>query len=72
MADEGVLKVVEVFGESPAFRAGWTDGRFGPFGSFATNSGIAAWQDMDRLAYYRGHREGRRIREMLRVDVESA
>lgn len=72
MTDERIPRVMEVFEESPAYRAGWRDGRFGPFVSFTKNSGIAVWQDMDRLAYYRGHRYGRRIREMLKVDLESA
>jgi hypothetical protein len=72
MIDERVTKVMEVSEERLAYRAGWRDGRFGPFGSFVTNSSIAAWQDMDRLAYYCGHRDGRRIREMLRVDTEPA
>ena len=72
MMDERVPKVAEGFRETPAYRAGWRDGRFEPGGSFATNSGIVRWQDMERLAYYRGHRDGRRIREMLRVDAEPA
>jgi hypothetical protein len=33
---------------------------------------LAEWAGhQERLAYYRGHREGRRVREML-ADVDSA
>jgi hypothetical protein len=57
------------FGErrkNPAYRNGWGDGRFGPTQSFHENSNLAEWADhQERLSYYRGHREGRRIREML-------
>jgi hypothetical protein len=52
--------------EDTAFRSGWEDGRFGQVQTFANNNNLAAWTDFpDRLSYYRGHREGRRIREML-------
>jgi len=51
--------------ESEAYRDGWRDGRFSPFGSFATNPNLGAWEDFDRLAYYRGYREGLRVRELL-------
>jgi hypothetical protein len=52
--------------KNPAYRNGWGDGRFGPTQSFLENSNLAGWADhQERLSYYRGHREGRRIREML-------
>jgi hypothetical protein len=56
--------------ENPAYRSGWEDGRFGPpEETFVTNANLAVWTEyLDRLAYYRGHRDGRRIREMLGVD----
>ena len=59
-AREGVRR------ESPAYRSGWQDGRFGQLQPFGANNNLAAWtEDLDRLAYYRGHRDGRRVREML-------
>jgi hypothetical protein len=55
--------------ESPAYRSGWEDGRFGSPETFVANANLAAWTEyLDRLAYYRGHRDGRRVREMLGVD----
>ena len=52
--------------EGSAYRSGWEDGRFGQEQTFANNNSLATWTDYpDRLSYYRGHREGRRIREML-------
>jgi hypothetical protein len=49
-----------------AFRDGWEDGRFGPTQVFLENTNLAGWAGhQQRLAYYRGHREGRRVREML-------
>ena len=56
-----------VRGEDSAYRSGWEDGRFGRTQTFATNNNLAAWTEYpDRLSYYRGHRDGRRIREMLK------
>ena len=56
-----------VRGEDSAYRSGWEDGRFGQTQTFATNNNLAAWTEYpDRLSYYRGHRDGRRIREMLK------
>ncbi len=50
----------------PAYRSGWEDGRFGPTQSFLENQNLAGWAGHEeRLAYYRGHRDGRRAREML-------
>ena len=52
--------------KNPAYRNGWEDGRFGPTRSFHENSNLAEWADhQERLSYYRGHRAGRRVREML-------
>ena len=52
--------------EDPAYRNGWEDGRFGPTRLFLENSNLAGWEGpQERLAYYRGHRDGRRVREML-------
>jgi hypothetical protein len=52
--------------EAPAYRNGWEDGRFGPPRSFLENPNLAGWAGYEeRLAYYRGHRDGRRAREML-------
>ena len=54
--------------EDGAYRSGWEDGRFGQVQTFATNNNLAAWTEVpDRLSYYRGHRDGRRIREMLGI-----
>ena len=50
----------------PAYTNGWEDGRFGPTGTFLENQNLAGWADhVQRLAYYRGHRDGRRAHEML-------
>jgi hypothetical protein len=55
--------------EDSAYRSGWEDGRFGQPQTFATNNSLAVWTEYpDRLSYYRGHRDGRRIREMLRSE----
>ncbi len=52
--------------ESPAYRSGWKDGRFGQPQPFGANNNLALWPEYpDRLSYYRGHRDGRRVREML-------
>ncbi|MDP9411353.1 MAG: hypothetical protein M3Q49_14815 [Actinomycetota bacterium] len=52
--------------ETPAYRSGWQDGRFGPPQPFGVNNNLALWTEYpDRLSYYRGHRDGRRVREML-------
>ncbi len=66
MIRERAAAYVEVYQESRAFQSGWKDGRFGQSGSFASNESLAELSELDRLAYYRGHREGRRIRELLR------
>ena len=62
------LQVIEepgVRGEDPAYRNGWEDGRFGPARLFLENPNLAGWAGhQERLAYYRGHRDGRRVREI--------
>jgi hypothetical protein len=51
---------------TPAYRSGWEDGRFGPTQLFLENSNLARWAGHEeRLAYYRGHRDGRWDRERL-------
>ena len=52
--------------EDTAYRSGWEDGRFGQPQPFGVNNNLALWTEYpDRLSYYRGHRDGRRVREML-------
>ncbi len=59
--------------EDQAYRSGWEDGRFGQPQPFGVNNNLAVWtEDLDRLAYYRGHRDGRRVREMLGGNGKSA
>jgi hypothetical protein len=66
---EAAARRVEIHHESPAYRSGWEDGRFGPPETFVTNANLSVWTGyLDRLAYYQGHRDGRRVREMLGVD----
>ena len=73
MIGEGATGGVGVRREDSAYRSGWEDGRFGQVQTFATNNSLAAWTDVpDRLSYYRGHREGRRIRNMLGSDGRPA
>ena len=58
--------------EESAYRSGWEDGRFGPPETFVTNANLGTWTEyLDRIAYYRGHRDGRRVREMLRIGKEA-
>ena len=64
--EQQVIEEPGVRGEDPAYRNGWEDGRFGPPRLFLENSNLARWAGHDeRLAYYRGHRDGRRAREIL-------
>ena len=50
---------------NPAYRNGWEDGRFGPTRLFIEDPNLAGWgEPQERLAYYRGHRDGRWDREM--------
>lgn len=73
MIREEAARSTDLCHESPAYRSGWEDGRFGPSETFADNAGLASWEgDRDRLAYYRGHREGRRVREMLGISIDRA
>ena len=66
MIREGATREVGISHEDTAYRSGWEDGRFGQVQTFASNNNLAAWTEFpDRLSYYRGHRDGRRIREML-------
>jgi hypothetical protein len=66
MSQEQVIKEIGVRREDPAYSNGWEDGRFGPTQLFLENSNLAEWAGhQERLAYYRGHRDGRRVREML-------
>ncbi len=66
MIHERVFEEIGVRREDPAYRSGWGDGRFGPTRSFLENPNLAGWSGpRERLAYYRGHREGRRVRDML-------
>ncbi len=62
-------QVVEELGDrkkDPAYKNGWEDGRFGPTRLFLENPNLEVWAGHnERLAYYRGHRDGRRVREML-------
>lgn len=52
--------------ETPAYKSGWEDGRFGPSRPFLDNANLASLSEHDdRLAYYWGHRDGRRVRDML-------
>ena len=68
MIREGAVEAADVHRELPAYRNGWEDGRFGAPATFVANANLAAWTEyLDRLAYYRGHRDGRRVREMLKV-----
>lgn len=72
MLGEQVMVRMEVSRESRAYRSGWEDGRFGTTGAFSSSIDLAAFEDMERLAYYRGHREGRRVREMLKGTAKFA
>ena len=52
--------------KDPAYRNGWGDGRFGLMETFLENPNLSLWESHpERLAYYRCHREGRRVREEL-------
>jgi hypothetical protein len=69
MIQEQAVRESGVRGDDPAYKNGWEDGRFGPPETFVSNANLGAWTEyLDRLAYYRGHRDGRRVREMLGID----
>ncbi len=64
--EQQVIRELGVRREDPAYRSGWEDGRFGPTRLFLENPNLAGWAGHEeRLAYYRGHRDGRRARGML-------
>ncbi len=66
MIQEHTVTEVGLRGEDPAYKNGWEDGRFGPLQLFLSNPNLAGWTGhAERLAYYRGHRDGRRVRAML-------
>ncbi len=66
MIQEQAVMELGVRREDPAYRSGWQDGRFGPTELFHSNPNLAGWDGhRERLAYYRGHRDGRRVCEML-------
>ena len=66
MIQEQAVRELGARREDPAYRSGWQDGRFGPTQLFGSNPNQAGWDDhRERLSYYRGHRDGRRVREML-------
>ena len=63
--EQQMIQEPDTRGEAPAYRNGWEDGRFGPPRSFLENPNLAGWAGHnERLAYHRGHRDGRRAREM--------
>ena len=52
--------------EGAAYRAGWEEGLFAPLEHTAQHSeSITLFQGVERLAFWRGHRDGRRTREAL-------
>ncbi len=66
MIRERATREVEIPREGSAYRSGWEDGRFGRVQTFVTNNNLATWTEFpDRLSYYRGHRDGCRVRDML-------
>jgi hypothetical protein len=68
MIRDAVVGRAELHHERLAYRSGWEDGRFGSPETFVANANLTVWTEyLDRLAYYRGHRDGRRVREMLGV-----
>jgi hypothetical protein len=71
--EQKVIRELGVRREDPAYRNGWEDGRFGPTETFVQNQNLAGWAGhRERLAYYRGHRDGRRAREMLAGGEQTA
>ncbi len=66
-----VTEGISVLSEDPtyrtsAYRSGWEDGCFGTTEKFLENPNLARWAGHEeRLAYYRGHRDGRWDRERL-------
>jgi hypothetical protein len=71
--EQQVIEELGVLRGDPAYRSGWEDGRFGPTRLFVENPNLAGWAGhWERLAYYRGHRDGRRAREMLAGGEQTA
>ena len=71
--EQRAVEEIAVRREDPAYTNGWEDGRFGSTGTFLENANLAGWADhIERLAYYRGHREGRRAREILADGEQTA
>jgi hypothetical protein len=71
--EQRAIEELAVRREEPAYTNGWEDGRFGPTGTFLENPNLAGWAGHEeRLAYYRGHRDGRRAREMLAGGEQTA
>ena len=67
------IEEIAVRRADPAYTNGWQDGRFGPTGTFLENPNLAGWADhVERLAYYRGHRDGRRVRDELADGEQTA
>ena len=66
MSQDQVNEEINVRREHVAYSNGWKDGRFGSTRLFLENANLAEWEGFqERLAYYRGHRDGRRVREVL-------
>ena len=64
--EQQAIEEIDVLRKDPAYRNGWEDGRFGPTRLFLDNPNLAGWAGHEeRLAYYRGHRDGRRARDVL-------
>jgi hypothetical protein len=73
LREQQVIEELGVRRKDPAYRSGWEDGRSGPMGTFLENPNLAGWTGHEeRLAYYRGHRNGRRAREMLADGEQTA
>ena len=51
--------------ETPAYRGGWRDGRFGAAGATVEGRDLSGWNGDERRAYCSGYREGQRVRRML-------
>ena len=61
--EQQAIEEIDILRKDPAYSSGWEDGRFGPTRLFLENPNLAGWADhVQRLAYYRGHRDGRRAR----------
>jgi hypothetical protein len=58
--------------ESAAYLAGWEEGFFAPLEHTALHSQtIALFDEMERLAFWRGHRDGRRTREATTASMQN-